>query len=424
MRTAWTKKLFSFFALTMSIILMTTCELPFGLGGQIDMGAPRLEIRSPDKNAYLKGSITISGTAEDDTGLNKVLITLKKRSGEVVLEQEVPVTDKTYSLTLDTSSGTYDGEILVTAKATDGFNKSVDQTTPVFIDNKAPTVLVTAPLTRNSGTPPQYTNSIDIKGEVYDQSPLIDVSVTLLKPDGSVLAGPQKADGTNTWTTRFNLKDENTGTELIPGLVDGTVYRYKVDVTDAAGNQNTYYFHRYDINQLKLIGVPFPSMNEIGKIDQEGITGTVSGITPTALQNVRLTTIANYGDFKYIAAPQIEFQFTNIGINNSADENILAPKSKITGIITPPLNSGAIAKENVKVEIYDFSENLLVTHINSDISGDSDFITVNSVGDSVSFAFSLVNGAGIDLPPAQYKFILYAELKIIHRVIPTLLNLL
>ena len=203
--------------------------------------------------------------------------------------------NKTYSLTLDTTSGVYDGEILVALKATDGFNKSVDQTTPVFIDNKAPTVLVTAPLTRNSGTPPQYTNSIDLKGEVYDQSPLVDVSVTLLKPDGSVLAGPQKADGTNTWTTRFNLKDEISGDPLIPGLADGTIYRYKVDVTDAAGNQNTYYFHRQDVMTLKNNvnpTAPFPSMNEIGLIDQNGTTGAVSGITATALQTARLTSVA------------------------------------------------------------------------------------------------------------------------------------
>ncbi|HRS66489.1 MAG TPA: hypothetical protein P5519_11455, partial [Spirochaetia bacterium] len=412
MNTAWAKRIFSFVALALGIVLMTTCDLPFGLGGQIDLGAPRLEIRTPDKNAYLKGSITISGTAEDDTGLNRIFLTLKKRSGEVLLEQEVPVVNKTYSLTLDTTSGVYDGEILVALKATDGFNKSVDQTTPVFIDNKAPTVLVTAPLTRNSGTPPQYTNSIDLKGEVYDQSPLVDVSVTLLKPDGSILAGPQKADGTNTWTTRFNLKDEGTGNELIPGLADGAIYHYRVDVTDAAGNQNSYYFHRKDINAIKANGTPFPSMNEIGRIDQNGTTGPVSGITAAALQTVRLTSIANFGDFKYIAAPQIEFQFTNISINGTAEENILAPKSKITGIITPPLNSSAmtaITREDVKVEIYDYSENLIVTHQNTDIDSDSDYIAATSIGDSLSFAFALVDAAGVDLPPERYKLKLYAK---------------
>jgi hypothetical protein len=61
-----------------------------------------------------------------------------------------------------------------------------------------------------------------------------------------------------------------------------------VVVTDKAGNQNTYYFHREDIVTLKNnhnSEALFPATDEIGKIDQLGITGATSWNNARRIKN-------------------------------------------------------------------------------------------------------------------------------------------
>ncbi|MCA1950288.1 MAG: hypothetical protein LDL24_06935, partial [Treponema sp.] len=196
-------------------------------------------------------------------------------------------------------------------------------------------------------------------------------------------------------------------------MVDEATYKYNVEVTDAAGNKNTYYFHRVDINSLKVNTLaPFPAMDEIGKIDQLGITGSTSGITWQDLATRRLQNVADYGSFKYEADPQIEFLFTNIKDADGAESNVLPPKSKVNGIINPPSGSGAIdptEPNSVVVEIRDYDTNALITTIkNTNPSGDDDHISVLQIGNSVSFSFALVDSAGLDLLPGKYKFVMHA----------------
>ncbi|MEW6564598.1 MAG: Ig-like domain-containing protein [Spirochaetota bacterium] len=400
---------FVVFSLAMAVFSVTGCDLfTAGLGAKVDLAPPVAKIISPAPNTYVNAdSFTVTGTASDDSGSPNLTVRVKNASGAVVQTLNVsPDSAGNWSITFktrkaaDQTNTLADGQYTIDVTAADAKGKTQNTYTSVIIDTLPPTVLVTSPLSYSGS---QYTDTIDVKGEVYDATTIKDVKVSLLKNDGTVLAGPAVADGTNTWTIRFTLKGNASLT-----LLDGATYSYNVQVVDAAGNTNTYYFHRVDILNLKTDpDAPFPSMDEIGKIDQLGITGSTSGITPAALITKRLSNISQFGNFIYEADPQIQFQFTNIKETEIAENNVLPPKSKVNGIITPPVNSGAIDPNDpnsVKVEIFDFNTDALISTIkNTNPSGDDDHITVLKIGDSVSFSFALVDNTGLDLPPAKYK---------------------
>ncbi|WP_304243659.1 Ig-like domain-containing protein, partial [Gracilinema caldarium] len=398
---------FVVFSLAMAVFSVTGCDLfTAGLGAKVDLAPPVAKIISPAPNTYVNAdSFTVTGTASDDSGSPNLTVRVKNASGAVVQTLNVsPDSAGNWSITFktrkaaDQTNALTDGQYTIDVTAADAKGKTQNTYTSVIIDTLPPTVLVTSPLYKNGS---QYTNYIDIKGEVYDANAIKDVQVSLLKADGAVLAGPTVADGTNTWTIRFELKDK------IQELVDQHVYSYNVVVTDKAGNQNTYYFHREDIVTLKNnhnSEALFPATDEIGKIDQLGITGATSGITPEELKTKQLSNVNNFGSFKYLQDPQIEFQFTNIDPTKGYEENLLPPKSKISGIINPLVNAGAIDTSSIKVEIFDYSGLLK----NTIVSGNS-AVKILSVSNSVSFSFALVDASGNDLVPGRYSFKIYAN---------------
>ncbi|HAP43558.1 MAG: hypothetical protein A2087_08195 [Spirochaetes bacterium GWD1_61_31] len=386
--------------LTALVVFLSTCDIPFGLGSQVDTGAPRVTIDTPTRNGYYKGQIVISGTATDDIEVARVQV-IVKRGTTIVKDIDAAISGETWTYSLDTGDGSLDGELTVTANAIDGFGKATETIIPIFVDNTPPTVLVTSPVTLNS----VMTDYIDLKGEVYDQSPVSLVEVELLNLDGTVLAGPTRADGTNTWAIRFLLKDTIAGLPL-PG--EGTrAYKYRVYVTDGSGNRNSYYFHRTGIIAQKNSTAPFPSMDEIGRIDQNNLDGD-SGITVAELESIRLISIANYAGFTYDPDPQIDFQFTNIvriADSGSAEINLLAPNSKITGLITPPPESGAVEESSVVVRIYEYLTENLITEISQ--SSNPGNLTMLPVSSSISFAIALKDGV-VDLASNKYKMTISA----------------
>ena len=385
-------------------VIMSTCDAPFGLGSQVDIGAPEISIESPSRNAYAKGSIAISGSASDDVKVARVQIILK-RDNTILKDADATIAEDSWSYNLDTSSGEFDGELTLIAKAIDEFGKATESIVPIFVDNTAPSVLVTSPLII---TPvPIYTDAIDIKGEVWDQSPINSVEVRLLKSDGTTaLTDWRRAEGTNSWSIRFELKG------VLPGLIDDEQYSYNVRVTDKAVNVNSYYFHRSGILAIKDAAALFPAMDEIGRIDQLGVNGA-SGITASELLAQRIANPADFAHFRYEADPQIEFDYSNIIAEGTVDENILAPGSKLSGLITPPTETGAIDQVVVKIWRHaDYSADPLTSPLvvieDSDNLSEDDNIKIKTAGDSANFTISLKDATGTDLIPGAYCIIIEA----------------
>jgi len=386
----------------LSLISLTTCEGPlFGLGVQVDMGAPTIEITSPSRDAYLAGDFVIEGNASDDLDIESVVIRLKDKAGGLLKTYEAEYSSGSFKVAIPAASvPELEGYVIIEATATDSMRKQTVRSTSVSIDKKPPTVLVTSPMTRFPDSS-MHSAYIDIKGEVFDRSPIASVKVRLLMENGTVLAGPQEADGTNTWTTRFMLKDA-----ILSGKPDGA-YFFDVAVTDVAGNRSYYYFHRSDIVKVKNAQASFPSMDELGRLDQDGVVGH-SGVSLEALRASRLgPSLGRLADFTFEAEPQIAIEFAHLNSPRTVDENVLAPRSKITGAILPPSTAGPIDKGTITAEVYVYDGPLLLTMTNT-ADDDTDGIKVTIVGNAANFAIDLKNGPS-DLDPGKYAIRLTAS---------------
>ncbi|MCA1950289.1 MAG: hypothetical protein LDL24_06940 [Treponema sp.] len=183
---------------------LSGCDLfTAGLGAKVDLSPPVAKILSPVPNTYVNSSeFSVTGTASDDSVTPSLTIRVKNAAGAVVKTLNVsPDQDNNWSVTFKTRLATdptdalIDGQYTIDVTVSDSKGKTQNTYTSVIIDTTPPTVLVTSPLYLSGS---QYTNTIDIKGEVYDATTIKDVKVSLLKTDGSILAGPTLADGTNT----------------------------------------------------------------------------------------------------------------------------------------------------------------------------------------------------------------------------------
>jgi len=223
----------AFFSGTLALLALATCDA--GLGAKVDVTAPILTVITPEKaGGYFKGALSLTGTATDDRGLVSLKVSWQGASG--TREREAISSLNGTSWSLELTSGT-DGDLPegtnnVTVEVADGSGKTASQTILVYIDNKPATVLVTYPLSHgNMGSTndqfrPGVTSGLDVKGEVYNESPITSVVVSVLKADGSSLIPTEPknalftktADGTNTFSVRFPLKT-NPEASALPRFV-------------------------------------------------------------------------------------------------------------------------------------------------------------------------------------------------------------
>ena len=103
--------------ITLLIVVLGGCDV--GLGEQVDVARPRGALTSHESGEYVKGVVTLSGTAEDDTGIEEVQIsfdrgaTFKKVSNLVSKDGKIE-----WSYAWDTTKIT-DGRYYVVIKAFD-----------------------------------------------------------------------------------------------------------------------------------------------------------------------------------------------------------------------------------------------------------------------------------------------------------------
>ena len=334
------------------VFSLATCDIfKVGLGAKVDIKAPVLSIGSPDQNEYRQGTIPVNGTISDD--LTGVTLTVAYTGKGGPVSKTIPVTDNAWSV--DLPSGNLapadaedlpEGERPVTFTARDATGKESEALLIVYVDNTAPTVLVTVPQSYGSPTVSDY---IDIKGEAWDASPITSVRVRLLENDGlTPVAGlpeaEKTANGTNTWSVRF---------VVTPLAESVTPYKYTVTVTDKAGNASSYYYHSQDVWDLVEAGELFPAMDDIGRVDQTG-TGS-SQFTLDELDDFRHLETAppiggmkTFADFKKIDDATLPaIHFTSISTGDPVEENVVGTKVPISGYIEPgpagnPVEGGSL----------------------------------------------------------------------------------
>lgn len=338
----------------MAALVLTTCTQP-GLGAKVDITAPKVKIAQPAASGtYQRGVLHLSGTVSDDLGVTSLTVTYPTASGDKVAN--VPFTGTTWSLDLDTQAagGPVDGKDSITVAASDASGKVTTDTVLVYVDNKAPTVLVTSPSSYGA-SPPTYSDFVDIAGDAWDASPISRVDLTLHYTLGAQAHTiTKRADGTNSWSVRFFLKDTASGPLH---STDSPVLSYSVAVTDTAGNVNTSYYHSQDIYQIINAlgaGTLFPTTLELGQLDQGGTSPSVpTGISYASLAADRIDNSGAHPwanlKFSYTSLPTI--QFSNLDELHPAN-NTLAPGSAIVGNLIPPANAGSISPATLVFEVF------------------------------------------------------------------------
>ncbi|MFW5686328.1 MAG: hypothetical protein ACOC0O_06715, partial [Spirochaetota bacterium] len=254
---------FAFSALVvLASMALATCDNFFqvGLGDEVDIEAPRIEITSrtvagrstaPD---YVNTDIIVSGTVRDDR--SDVTVSLQWEDSSM----DGTVDGEEWSATIPIGEVTSDGVLQITAIATDASGKeSAPATTSIQVDRRAPVVLVSSPQIYNPG--PTNADYIVIQGESWDPSPITSVIVEVIDPADSSVLISQEAEGDRSWFTRILFT---------PEFVNGKEYHYRVLVTDAALNTNAYHYHASHVWDVLPSGALFPSMVELGTWDQEG----------------------------------------------------------------------------------------------------------------------------------------------------------
>jgi hypothetical protein len=384
-----------------TLVLFTTCEaLSPGLGRKVDITPPEVSITAPAANSYLKGDLVLSGSASDDRGVASLVISYPGTVTATVTDS-VTVADGKWSYTVPYSGdkAIAEGEQAIRLTVTDNAGKSADTVLRIYVDNRAPTVLVTSPLAYEAPLTPVVRDYIDIKGEAYDDSPVSKVTVRLLKPDGSVIA-TKDAEGSATWFVRFTMAG-------ITGAEKQATYSYDVSVTDKAGNASSTYFHRADIDAAKAIDVLFPPIDVLGKIEA-GMPPTDSyGFTGDSLAALRFGTAApkGFAYFKYDSEAKPTIRFTNIKQPPAlANESTLGLGGVITGNISPQPGGGGMA--NIYANIYRSSD--LAHPVNaapmkdSNANSAADNVELMALGDSASFTFYLRQADLTNLPAGSY----------------------
>lgn len=361
--------------------LFMTCEI--GLGDSVDTKAPKVSVLSPAVDSVIAGTFTLQGKASDETSLKGVSVSLvDTKSGATFgpYAANIDASAKSWSVSVNDKNpdGSYqipDGMYQLTITAVDSANRSSVATTVYQIDNHLPTVLVTAPLSYGTDKTTFY-RTIDIKGEAYDASTIQEVTVQILDAGGSVLASTI-ADGTNTWAARFEYSASDTT------LTDNVAYSINVIAKDSANNTNTYYFHRSDIYTCLTAGpdgyVTFPSMNQIGRIDQGNVASTDNGLTNAELAALRHGTAATaptiaFPDFIYRNQEPPKVQWLNVSDANET----LGLNVPIVGTILPPTDGSGIVMGSIVFSITNKATSEIINQLASRV-------TLTSVVSSINF---------------------------------------
>jgi hypothetical protein len=167
-------------ALAVVVLLgSAACRSPLqvGLGDNVDIDRPVVSFVAPDLGSFLRGSVTLSGQASDDTQVVSVQLAFKF-AGDVSWGawQDVDLYDaaqERWEYTLDTSSRP-NGRLAVMVRVLDNSGKQAATQELLFtIDNEAPSVILTFPAinpdTYDPDNPPTVGKNGAIFGTIVDR---------------------------------------------------------------------------------------------------------------------------------------------------------------------------------------------------------------------------------------------------------------
>jgi hypothetical protein len=166
----------------MATLTMTTCDLfKAGLGPQIDIAAPTVDVSSIANGAYLRGTVTLSGSASDDVGLASVNVIVTINSTQVASIAGT-ISSGTWQAAIDTKalSGGVEVQADLDIRATDNSGKVSDKKIVVYFDNVVPAITGMSPSTANLASSDfALSEKTTITGSVKDGLGLAKTNLTV-----------------------------------------------------------------------------------------------------------------------------------------------------------------------------------------------------------------------------------------------------
>lgn len=262
-------------------MLSVTCKSPlFGLGGAVDLVAPRSISISPGQGSVRSGVITISGVAQDSYGLAGADVKLlNKTTGTTIASFDTTVSSNSWTTASIDTAQFPDGPYTIAVTLKDARGNASEDRILITFDNRAPTVLIDTPLDLSL----EYNGEIHVSGDSYDSlSAISKVTVSIF--NAGALLYTKDSVTVPKWDVAFNAADPAFG------LSTPTSLTIVVTATDDGGNANHYQYEYkplYTANDNKQITV-----SQIDTLD--GILDD-SGTIPDVTFN-KATLIANRRD--------------------------------------------------------------------------------------------------------------------------------
>lgn len=182
------------------LFISTTVSCEVGLGASVDVDRPTTEILYPPRNAVIRDSFVLSGTALDDKGIDYVKVTLTNvssgnketfnysipQNGALQTTWSINLNEKlSYNEDLDVATWLFpDGNYSIDAETIDleGKSSGVSSIT-VSIDNTAPFFIASKPGSKLYKNPSKYGANLRVTGTVAEDHDLAKMEMKVFNID-------------------------------------------------------------------------------------------------------------------------------------------------------------------------------------------------------------------------------------------------
>ena len=297
------------FALVTTAFITSSCE--FGLGSQVDTDTPTIAIVNPEISSVKGGTVTVTGTCNDDAGVKRVELALRNPDGALMSlgNASISLTKTSWALTAPLGNFS-DGSYSIVATAFDGAERKAVATREFAIDNTPPVVLLSKPnsFDQNDIGSGGFGKTVTISGEILDDSDIgsLTVKVYRKKADGTeeevrlphpTFTGFDVQGGLNLIIAQQNSTDAALSQNyeaLYDSNGESTQYfTMVVTVADVAGNKNTTTYVKSALNKVVTAVTSVPVKNLISANYKKLLNGTYADTTFTEAQQQIVLDILN-----------------------------------------------------------------------------------------------------------------------------------
>ena len=277
-------------ALTVTAFFATSCE--FGLGSQVDTDTPVVAIVNPEISSVKGGTVTVTGTCNDDAGVRRVELSLRNPQGQSVSlgNANISLSKTSWSYTAPLGNFT-DGSYSIVATAVDGAERHAVATREFTIDNTPPIVLLSKPnsFTQTDIGSGGFGKTVTISGEILDDNDVASLSVRVfrLMSDGTeqevtlpypTFTGFDVQGGLNLVVAQQNSTDTQLSANY-EALYDASgsstqYFTMVVTAADVAGNKNTTTYIKSALNRVVTNETAVPIKNLVAANYKKILNGT------------------------------------------------------------------------------------------------------------------------------------------------------